>query len=270
MTTGLSFNGNPATGTNYIKQIATMAVVDVTDPNFLAILPAMISYAENRIYRELDFLFSSIATTAYSLTAGSRDIIVPAGTFVVGEQINVLTPAGTTNPDGATRNPLLPTTKEFLDAVFSNALLTGLPKYFCPFDDYHFLVGPYPDQNYTVEIVGTYRPQSLGPSASDTTFLASYLAATGTAYPNYANTTTTSFISLYLPEMMIMASMIYIAAYQRNFSSAMGNDPQMPITYETQYQALLKSALEEENRKKFEAAAWSSQGRSSSATPTRG
>jgi CRISPR/Cas system-associated protein Cas5 (RAMP superfamily) len=67
-----------------------------------------------------------------------------------------------------------------------------------------------------------------------------------------------------------MASMIYIAAYQRNFSSALGNDPQMPVTYETQYQTLLKSAISEENRKKFEAAAWSSQSVSTTATPTRG
>jgi hypothetical protein len=269
MTTGLSFNGTPNTGANYITQIATMAVVDTTDPNFLNILPAMISYAENRIYRELDFLFTSIATTAYSLATGSRTINVPAGTFVVPEQINVLTPAGAVNPDGATRNPLLPVTKEFLDAVYGSYTDTGLPRYFCPFDDYQFLVGPYPDNSYTVEIVGTFRPQSLGPSSSDTTFLNNYQTYTGSAYPNYASTTTTTFISLYLPELFIMASMIYIAAYQRNFSSAMGNDPQMPVTYETQYQALLKSAMSEENRKKFEAAAWSSQGTSSTATPTR-
>lgn len=269
MTTGLSFNGDPATGTNYLTQIATMAVVDTTDPNFLNILPAMISYAENRIYRELDFLFSSISTTSYALTAGSRQLSVPAGTFVVPEQINVLTPIGVTDPNAATRYPLLPTTKEFLDAVYGDYSYTAMPKYFCPFDDYLFYVGPFPDQSYQVEIVGTYRPQSLGPSASDTTFLANYLSYTGAAYPNYASTTTTTFISLYLPELLIMASMIYIAAYQRNFSSAMGNDPQMPITYETQYQALLKSAMSEENRKKFEAAAWSSQGVSSSATPTR-
>jgi len=269
MTTGLSFNGIPATGASYLTQIATMAVVDKTDPNFLNILPAMISYAENRIYRDLDFLFTSTATTAYSLTTGTRSINVPAGTFVVPEQINVLTPVGTTNPDSAVRNPLLPTTKEFLDAVYGDSGETGLPKYFCPFDDYQFLVGPYPDNAYAVEIVGTIRPQSLGPGAADSTFLASYLSNTGTAYPDFANTTTTTFISLYLPEMLIMASMIYIAAYQRNFSSAMGNDPQMPITYETQYQTLLKGAMGEENRKKFEAAAWSSQSTSTSATPTR-
>jgi hypothetical protein len=100
--------------------------------------------------------------------------------------------------------------------------------------------------------------------------LSSYLSNTGAAYPNFASTTTTTFISLYLPELMILASMIYIAAYQRNFSSAQGNDPQMPITYETQYQTLLKSAFSEEERKKFQAAAWSSQGPATIATPTRG
>ena len=246
MTTGLSYDGSVAGTTSYISQIATMAVVDPTDTAFLTVLPQTITYAENRIYRELDFLFTSISTTAYSCTVGSRIIAVPSGTFVVPEQINVLTPAGSTNPNSSTRVPLLPTTKEFLDAVWGNANSTGTPKYWVPFDDYTFLIGPYPDANYTVEIVGTYRPNSM--SASNQT----------------------TFISLYLPDLFIMASMIYISAYQRNFSSAAGNDPQMPVTYETAYLNLLKSATSEENRKKFEAAAWSSQGASTSATPTRG
>jgi hypothetical protein len=37
----------------------------------------------------------------------------------------------------------------------------------------------------------------------------------------------------------------------------MGNDPSMPGTYETQYQNLLKGALIEEARKKFNSAGWS-------------
>jgi hypothetical protein len=44
--------------------------------------------------------------------------------------------------------------------------------------------------------------------------------------------------------------MIFISAYQRNFSSS-GSDPQMPINYETQYQTLLKGAAGEEIRKRF-------------------
>jgi hypothetical protein len=123
---------------------------------------------------------------------------------------------------------LLPTTKEFLDAVYGSLSLPCYAKYFCPFDDYHFLVGPYPDQNYTVEIIGTYRPDSMSVSNP------------------------TTFISLYLPDLLIMASMIYVSAYQRNFSSTMANDPQMPVNYETVYLNLLKSATSEESRKKFQ------------------
>lgn len=246
MTTGLSYAGTVAGTTSYITQIATMAVVDETDTAFLAILPQMITYAENRIYRDVDFLFTSIANSSYAVAINTRTINVPPGTFVVPEQINLLTPAGATNPESCIRVPLLPTTKEFLDAVYGSSSATGQPKYFCPFDDYTFLVGPYSNATYTVEIVGTYRPASL------------------------SATNTTTFISLYLPDLFIMASMIYIAAYQRNFSSALGNDPQMPVTYETQYQTLLKSAISEEGRKKFESAAWSSQSVSTTATPTRG
>ena len=246
MTTPMSYDGSVSGTTSYINQIATLAVVAVDDPAYVTILPQMIANSELRIYRELDFLFSSISTTAYGLTVGSRDIIVPAGTLVVAEQINVLTPAGTTNPDAATRNPLLPTTKEYLDAVWGNYANTGLPQYWVPFDDYHFLVGPYPDQNYQVEIVGTYRPDSM------------------------SATNPTTFISLYLPDLFIYASMVYISGFQRNFNAANSNDPGMPGSWEQMYQVALKSALEEESRKKFESAAWSSQGASKFATPTRG
>lgn len=259
MTTGLSYDGSVSGTTSYVAQIATMAVVDQNDVNFQTILPQAITYAENRIYRDVDFLFTSASNSSYSVSSGTRTISVPSGTnfaggffgggvLVVAEQINLITPAGSTDPDTATRVPLLPTTKEFLDAVYGSSLVSsrGQPKYFCPFDDYTFLVGPYADATYQVEIIGTFRPASL------------------------SATNTTTFISLYLPDLFIMASMVYISAYQRNFSSALGNDPQMPINYETQYMALLKGAVSEENRKKFEAAAWSSQGASTSATPTRG
>jgi len=246
MTTGLSYAGTVAGTNSYIDQIATMAVVQVNDPAYVTILPQMITYAENRMYRDLDFLFTSVSNTSYACTIGSRSIAVPAGTFVVPEQINIITPAGTTNPDNGTRVPLLPTTKEFLDACYGSGLSAnrGVPQYFAPFDDFTFLIGPYPDAAYQVEIVGTIRPASL------------------------SATNTTTFISLYLPDLFIMASMIYVSAYQRNFGRA-NDDPQMAVSYESQYQALLKSALMEENRKKFGAAAWSSQSPSVVATPTR-
>ncbi len=250
MTTPMSYDGSVSGTTSYITQMATMAVVAETDPAFLTILPQMIVYAELRMYRDLDFLFTSGSTTAYSLTEGSRILNVnadtfPYGTLVVPEQINVL--VGSDDPDQADRVPLLPTTKEFLDAVYGSGAFAnrGVPQYWVPFDDYTFLVGPYPDQSYTVELIGTYRPESL------------------------SATNTETFISKNLPDIMIMASMVYISAYQRNFGR-MNDDPQMAITYESQYQALLKGAAVEEARKKFEAAGWSSQSPSTFATPTRG
>ena len=250
MTTPMSYNGSVAGTTSYVTQMATMAVVDAADPAFLTILPQMIVYAELRMYRDLDFLFTSGSTTAYSLTTGSRVLNVnadtfPYGTLVVPEQINVL--VGSSNPDLAQRVPLLPTTKEFLDAVYGSGAVAnrGVPQYWVPFDDYTFLVGPYPDSGYTVEIVGTYRPASL------------------------SATNPTTFISLNLPDIMIMASMVYISAYQRNFGR-MNDDPQMAMSYESQYQTLLKGAASEEARKKFEAAGWSSQSPSPLATPSRG
>jgi hypothetical protein len=257
MTTGLTYS-------EYVTQIATMAVVAETDAAFVTILPSMISYAENRMYRDIDFMFTSTSLhgTTFVLAAGNRNLSfnidlasnsdAQAGTFVVSEQINLLTDANgdaatTTNPDACVRVPLLPTTKEFLDAVYGSSLTAnrGQPQYFVPFNETLFFVGPVPDQAYPVEVVGTYRPNSL--SASNTT----------------------TFISLYLPDVFIMASMIYISAYQRNFGR-LNDDPQMAITYESQYQALLKSAIVEEARKKFDAAGWSSQSPATVATPTRG
>ena len=242
MTTGLTYS-------TYKTQIATLAVVAETDTAFITILPQMITYAENRIYRDLDFLFTSTSVTGYSLTAGLRSLTIPEGTLVVSEQINILTPAGQTNPDGGsvTRNGCLPTTKEFLDAVYGSNLSANraMPRYFVPFNDNLFLFGPVPDAAYGVEIIGTYRPASLSSSNTET------------------------FISKYLPDVFIMASMIYVSGYQRNFGRA-NDDVQMAVTYESQYQTLLKGAAVEEARKKFESSAWSSQGPAPIATPSRG
>jgi len=263
MTTGLSYNGTVSGTTSYIQQIATMAVVEATNADFLIILPQMITYAENRMYRDIDFMFTSTSLhgTSFVLTAGNRNLSfninlasntdAASGTFVVSDQINLLTDANgdaaaTTDPDACVRTPLLPTTKEFLDAVYGSSLAAnwGKPQYFVPFNETLFYVGPVPDQAYPVEVVGTYRPNSLSVS------------------------NTTTFISLYLPDIFIMASMIYISAYQRNFGRA-NDEPQMAVTYESQYQALLKSAVVEEARKKFESSGWSSQSPAPVAAPTR-
>jgi len=245
------------TYTTYLNQIAQMAVVAVDDVNFLEIAPSMIEYAELRIYRDLDLMFTStsIHGPTIGLTAGNRNLSFPmllpdnSGTIVVTEQLNLILPVGIDDPDDptASRVQLLPVTKEFLDAVYgSNATANrGQPKYFAPFNENLFLVGPVPDDAYSVEVVATYRPNSLSVSNSPT------------------------FISQYLPDLFIMASMIYISAYQRNFGRQ-SDDPQMAQSYEGQYKALLQGAMVEEARKKFEGPGWTSQSPAPVASPTRG
>lgn len=247
----------------YVTQIAEMAVVAVNDENFQTIIPAMIQYAELRIQRDLDLIntSTSIHGPELALSNGNRNLSMTvngqntielpdgSGYFVVSEQINLIMPAGKTDPDAirAYRQPIIPVTKEFLDAVYGSNLSEnrGTPKYYAAFNETLFFVGPVPDDDYYVELVGTFRPNPL------------------------SSTNTSTFISKYLPDLFIMASMIYISAYQRNFGRQ-SDDPQMAQSYETQYQALLKSAMIEEVRKKYEATAWSSQSPSPVATPTRG
>ena len=196
--------------------------------------------------RDLDFLSTQISTTAYSFTANSNTLTLPTSQFIVPQTVEVVSSGVST--------PLLPVTKEFIQNVYGSGSTTGLPQYFAVYGgdtattgntSQYMIVGPIPNQSYGTILTGTVRSAPL--SASNTT----------------------TYISTYLPDMFIMASMIYISAFQRNFGR-LNDDPQMAQTYESQYQALKNSALVEENRKKFEASAWSSYSPAPAATPTRG
>ena len=247
--TGLTYS-------TYVTQIAEMAVVDPLDTNFVTILPMMIDYAELRIYRDLDLASTSFAYTNPSIrvTAANRNLTVPVaipsgGSFMVSEQINLILPAGQTDPDadGASRVQLLPVTKEYLDAVYGSntAAARATPAFYAPLAQNSFYVGPIPDQTYYCEVVGTYRPEAMSASNPVT------------------------YISQFLPDLLVMASMVYISAYQRNFGRQ-SDDPQMAQSYESQYMTLLRSAGVEEARKKYEGPAWSSQSPTPVASPTRG
>ena len=234
------------TYSSYVQQIATMAVIPSNDTNFTIIIPQMISYAELRMQRDLDFLSTQINTTAYNFTANSNTLTLPTSQFIVPQTVEVVSSGVST--------PLLPVTKEFIQNVYGSGSTTGLPQYFAVYGgdtattgntSQYMIVGPIPNQSYGTILTGTVRSAPL--SASNTT----------------------TYISTYLPDMFIMASMIYISAFQRNFGR-LNDDPQMAQTYESQYQALKNSALVEENRKKFEASAWSSYSPAPAATPTRG
>jgi hypothetical protein len=251
---------NPLTYNDYVSQIATLAVVNTTtssgvvvgvDAEFNTLIPQMLNYAELRIQRDLDLLPSQ-TSNSYNITIGTNLLQLPVDDFVTVQTISLA--------DGTARLPMLPVTKEWLQNLYNDSSYAGKPKYFAMLGGdqasggntfNNIIFGPYADNTYSVIVNGTIRLPSLYKFATQA------LAST-------ANT----FISTYLPDLLIQASMIYISQFQRNFGPA-ANDPNMGPTYELQYQNLLKSAFVEEARKKFEASAWSSMSPSVAATPTR-
>ena len=248
---------NPLTYNGYLTQVAGLAVyntqtvsgvVQGVDAAFNNQIPMMLNYAELRIQRDMNLLPAQTSSSAYSLTSGSNLLQISVNDFVIVDSIVV---NGT---------PLVPTTKEFLQNCYGPGGTQGQPQYFAMYggdqltggNTYNnIIVGPYPNANYSTVVTGTQCLPSLYAYANIT----------------QANTATT-FISTYLPDLLIMASLIYISAYQRNFGRQ-ADDPQMAQSYESQYQLLLKGADSEEARKRFAADAWSAAMTSPVATSTR-
>lgn len=306
--------------TDYLNQIATLAVVPTTDTNFLTILPQAINYSQLRMQRDIDFLSTQVYdSTSYTTTSGNNLVTIPTAAFITLQTIQV-------NNNGVLY-PLVPVAKEYIQSVYNSTASAGVPSVFAVYGgdaattgttSQYILLGPYPNASYPLTLTGTVHAAPLGFLPSIATVSAPSLTATitfsaphglvtdntvyltnfspstyngsytctvtgtttitiplGAALGNptsigtATNGNSSNFISTYLPDMMIAASMIYVSGYQRNFSST-GADSQMPINWEQQYQALLKGALVEEYRKKFQSAAWGSQSPSPIATPPRG
>lgn len=230
---------------SFVTSLANMIVVPVGDPGFVDALPNIIDDAEQRLYRELDLL-STVTRATGPLTASNRNFTLPTGNgdFVVVEQMNAIFPAGTTDADQGLRVPMLPVSKEYLDTVYPSATGSGIPTMFAPISQTAWIVGPWPDAAYSVEVVGTIRPAPL--SASNQT----------------------TFLSQYLPDVFLAAALVMAAGYQMNFSS-MGDNPQGAVSWETHVKTLIDSAKVEEIRKKFGSQGWSSKSPDPIATPPR-
>lgn len=233
--------------TTYTNQVANLMVQTTTDSNFITFLPGCIDYAEQRMYRELDLQVSRVVDSTSNLSSGVRNFTLPTsiGVFTVVEQVNVITPVGATASASGTRNPLTPITKEFLDFAWPNSqAFNGVPVYFAPINNTTYVVGPSPDQAYNVEVIGTQRPLPL------------------------SATNPTTFLTTYLPDVFIAASMIFATAYQRDFGAQV-DDPARAASWESQYTKLMQSANIEELRKRFMGPGWQSMQPSPIATPPR-
>jgi hypothetical protein len=211
--------------TGFVSALANLSGTLTTNPYFQTELPNAIDYAEQRLFRDLDLIVTITTDASQACVPSNRNLTAPAA-FIVIDGINIITPAGTTNPDNGKRNRLVKTSQDVLDWIFPDASIVGPPTRWALASQWGIILGPWPDANYTAEIVGTQRPAPLS-----------------AANPN-------TFLATYLPDLMLVAAQMHMALYQKNWS-ALGDDAQSSQTLETQYGKLLASADAEELRKRY-------------------
>ena len=233
--------------TTYTQQIANIMVTSTGDANFQTMLPGMIDYAEQRIYRELDLLYTQVTDASTPVSSGNRNFNQPTGTgiYIVTDNINIITPAGTPAATG-TRVQLTPVSREFLDITYpSGQVATGVPEFYAMASNTQVIFGPAPDAPYVAEVIGVQRPAALSSANSST------------------------ILTQYVPDLFEAASLIYAFGYMRDFGGQSDN-PQAAQSWEAQYGKLIASAMVEQARAKFESNGWTSNAPTPLATPPRG
>lgn len=248
----------PSTYTDFVSTMATMTAIDAGNSDFVTILPSAITYAENRIYRELDLISEDVRDSSATTSQNVRNFTVPntIGNFQVINQINIITPAGSAPEDG-TRNPCTPVSLPVLDSIWPGSAGAAVPNQFAYIsqasqsnqpnwsDQANIVFGPWPNDAYTVEVVGKIIPVPLSVSQ------------------------TTTFLTLYYWDLFVAASMVFMSGYLKNYGAS-SDDVRSAISWESQYQALKESASGWEARKRFAGASWTSKQVEPGAQPQRG
>lgn len=236
----------------YVTRLATMTAYSETDTDFTTILPSCIDDAEGRCYRDLDMINLDVRDSSSSTVALDRNFNLPTsvGTFQIVTGVNIITPAATA-PDSGTRNQLAPASLDVLDRIYPSTTGAGVPQFYSYISQSsisgqkNIVLGPWPDAAYRVEVVGKIQWTPL------------------------SSTNTTTFLSLYLPDLLLSASMIFMAGFQKNYGAS-ADDPKSGLTWEAHYQTLLNGAGTWEARKRFAGASWSSKQLEPTAAPQRG
>jgi hypothetical protein len=214
------------TYSTFVTMLAAELAIPETDTDFVAILPQIIEYSEQRCYRELGLL-TAVVTTAGTLTANDRSFTLPTtnGHPLVLDYINVL--------DGsAVRHQAMPATRDLVETLWPSNTAAGastIPEIFARIDDATVLLGPPPGSAWSCEVIHTIRPTALSVS------------------------NTTTYLSTYLCDLFFAGAMVSAAGWMRNYG-AQADDPRMAVSWETQFQTLMASARAEEAAKKFVAA----------------
>lgn len=219
--------------------------LDDEDENFIRVLPRIIEYAENRIFREVTFLPTLTAGTDV-LTANVREHQIP-DTVLVLRQLVIFTPVGVVTPISVRHIPER-VSPEFLDAWWpQDSSLPGVPDKYAIIGfqgtavspprevlEQRLRLAPLPDAGYTIEYLGTIRPLPISAKNSVT------------------------YLSTVYPDLLFAGCMLGGIAYQRDFGAQI-DDPAKAVTWESTYQTLKTGAALEAAKQSGEGPGWQPQ-----------
>ena len=141
----------------------TQAIQDYvlnSETTFVNNIPNFIRNVEDLILNSVDLDVFRKNTTA-STSAGNAYLAKPT---------DYITPFSMSVTVSGNKNFLLIKEVEFVQEVNSSGA-QGIPRYYSPFDSGYFLLGPTPQDVYTVELHYMYRPTSLADNGGPATWL---------------------------------------------------------------------------------------------------
>jgi len=213
----------------------------IQSPDFSTYLPRIIEYAEDRIYREVVPLATRQSNATATFQAGLRTL--PLIGFkpqpVVVEGLAAITPVNTP-PQKGTRWQYRMASLDLIDSVWPIESTTMAPSaawpelYWALVDNQTIVVAPTPDQAYTVEATGIFRPTPMSAQNPET------------------------YLGDFYPDLLLAACMIAVAGLQRDYGQQ-ADDPKLAMSWESQYQLLKASAMEEEQRRRGQGQGFSTQ-----------
>ncbi len=123
-----------------------------TETSFVSNIPLFVRQAEDRINRSV-VLPAYIKNVSGTMTAGSRFVATPTD-FLAQFSFTVI-------DDDGRFYALNEVDASFIREAYDDLAETGIPQYYSLFNDEAFVVGPVPDQNYTVNLEYYYEPASI-------------------------------------------------------------------------------------------------------------
>lgn len=124
--------------------------VQSTETDFVANIDTIIKQAEDRILKSVqlpDFRINKTGT----LTSGNQYLTMPSD-FLAPYSLAV---------DDSGYEYLIFKDVNFIREAYPSSSTTGTPKYYAIFDENTFILGPSPDDNFTVELHYFYKPASI-------------------------------------------------------------------------------------------------------------